>query len=99
MEQTLNEKILAKIKSADQMDYDRNDELVPVFQYQEAADNIELLAAEHASQQAIAFHEWADTIAVRNGINEWTVGSGINTKRHSTISLYQLFVQYQSTLK
>jgi hypothetical protein len=46
-----------------------------------------------AEQQSIAFAEWMDTTAVRNGPHEWTVGDGNETERYTTAGLYKAFME------
>lgn len=59
-------------------------------------ENVYSAMDEYAKQQSIAFQEWADTCAVRNGFHEWTVGCGNAKKKYTSDELYSLFLENQT---
>lgn len=59
------QKIFKALKDGEQHDYDREDNLVPVYNYAEVKENIVFLADEYAKQQAIAFAKFTDRYRVR----------------------------------
>lgn len=48
---------------------------------------------QHAMNIAIAYGEWVDANAVRNGHHEWTVGCGHAKKSFTSEQLYKKFIQ------
>ena len=52
---------------------------------------------EYAKQQAIAFGEWVDVNAVRNGFHVWTVGCGESKKDYTSEQLYNKFIEQQNS--
>ena len=57
---------------------------------------VEKALDEYAEQQAIAFHIWADNVAVRAGADLWTIGAGHTTTAYTTSQLYALFIEHQN---
>lgn len=49
-----------------------------------------------AKQQVIAFGEWVDVNAVRNGFHSWTVGCGESKKDYTSEQLYNQFIEQQN---
>ena len=56
----------------------------------------EMAMEEYAKQQAIAFGEWVDVNAVRNGFHEWTIGCGDLKKTYTSDQLYLQFIEQQT---
>lgn len=48
---------------------------------------------EEIEEEAIDFAKYVNVIAVRNGADEWTTGSGANTKRSTSKELFNQFLQ------
>jgi len=59
-------------------------------------DQIRTMMESYAKQQAIAFGEWVDVNAVRNGYHEWTVGCGDSKKKYTSEQLYNQFIESQN---
>ena len=47
----------------------------------------------HAKRIAIAYGEWQDVNAVRNGFHEWTVGCGASKKSYTSDQLFDYFIE------
>lgn len=59
-------------------------------------DNAHRAMDEYAKQKAIAFGEWVDVNAVRNGFHKWTVGCGELKKDYTSEQLYNQFIEQQN---
>lgn len=69
---------------------------IPIVNGGRATSHIEKAMDEYAKQQAIAFGEWVDVNAVRNGFHNWTVGCGESKKEYTSEQLYNQFIEQQN---
>lgn len=55
--------------------------------------SVENAMDEYAKEKAIAFGEWVDINAIRNGEHEWKYSGDNYTKKYTTEQLYEIFNQ------
>lgn len=94
------DKIIKIIKAGFQNDYDRLDNLVPVFNENEVVENIIFEMSEYSKQTAIAFANFINEKQyIENGSKNgvwYKRGGGINS--YTTDRLYELFEQHLQSL-
>ena len=71
--------------------------LIPYLSLDKSLGQIYIAMDEYAKQQAIAFGEWVDVNAVRNGFHVWTVGCGESKKDYTSEQLYNKFIEQQNS--